>query len=79
MLDRIFRKVFIDLIGTAIQFIFYPLTKFFQYLLEKIYVDRKSDDIIENVHTDDLEMLVHKLTSTIMSALLGSRVKLSAF
>lgn len=73
VLDRIFHKVFFDFIGGVCEFIFYPLNRVLKYSVEKVYIDRKSNDIIRNIHSDDLEILVHKCTNSLIDTLLSLR------
>lgn len=73
MLDKIFRRVFFDVIGTMLQFLFAPLIALAQFVSEKTVIDRRSEDIIENMQSDLLENLVYKWTDTVFDSLIRLR------
>lgn len=67
--DKVGRRVFFDVFGTIFQFLFSPFIKILTYVVEKIYIDKRSDDIIENLHSDALENLIYKWIDTVLDAL----------
>lgn len=72
-LDKIFHKIFFDLLGPVVVFLSYPLIQLIKYIAEKIQIDRKSNDIIENIHLDTVEHLICKWIDVVVDTL----VKLS--
>lgn len=72
-LDDIFRKVFFDVIGSVVQFLATPFIKLIQFILEKMYVDKRSEDIIEGFHSKALEHLLYKWTDAVINTLLKMR------
>jgi hypothetical protein len=67
--DYFFRKIFFELFGTAFIFLMSPLIKLIGWTIEKIYIDARSDDIIENLHADTLENLFYRFFETVMDTL----------
>lgn len=68
--DKIFHKVFFDLLGPVIHFLTAPLIAAVKYIIERLAIDKRSQDIIENVHATILENLFYKGTFTIFDTLL---------
>lgn len=71
--DKVLHKVFFDIIGTAIQFLTLPFIKLMQYIIEKNYINKRSEDIIEGFHSDALEHLMYKWTDALTDGLLRLR------
>ena len=69
-LDLVCRKVFVELIGSVLGYIFWPLIQLVGLLIKKIYIDARSDDIIENLHADNLENLFYRSIDTVIEMLL---------
>jgi hypothetical protein len=69
MLDKIFRRVFFDVAGTVIQFLFTPAVSFIKFFTEKTVINRRSEDIIENMQSELLENLFYKWTDTVVDSL----------
>lgn len=68
-LDDIFHKVFFDLIGPVVMSFSQLFIKVFQYLAEKLQIDAKSDEIIENLHSETVEHLLYKSIDIIIDKL----------
>lgn len=68
--DRISGKIFFDVIGTVIRFLFIPVVSLVKFVTEKTVIDRRSDDIIKNLELEIMENLFYKWTDTVMDALL---------
>jgi hypothetical protein len=73
--DLFCRKLFLELIGSVLTYIFWPLIQLIGLLIKKLYVDARSEDIIENLHSDSLENLVYRSLDTIIEDLLKLRPK----
>lgn len=74
-LDKIFRKIFFDIWGSIIQFLASPLIAFVKFMTEKTIIDRRSEDIIENLQSEALENLFYKWTDTVIDMLLRLQKK----
>lgn len=72
-LDGLFRRFFFDLVGTVVQFLSIPLVNGVERIVQKVYIDAKSKDIIENLHSDALENLVYKWMDTLLDTLIKLR------
>ncbi len=75
VLDQIFGTLFFYLLGTVVQVFFPPILKAIQFVVDKLYIDHKSDGIIESIRSEALELLVHKWTGTLLDALLMNHQK----
>lgn len=69
-LDRVLRPIFFDIIGAFVQFLTAPIINAIQYAIEKVYIDKRADEIIESLHSVTLEHLLYKWTDSIMDALM---------
>ncbi len=69
-LDKIFHWIFFDALGAIISFMITPLIKVLQFVVERIYIYQKADDIIKNIHSETLEHLLYKWTDVIIDSLL---------
>jgi hypothetical protein len=72
-LDNVARQIFFDVIGTVIQFLLAPIIQGLSYLVNRIHIDKRSEDIIENLHSDALENLFYKWIDTVLDALIRLR------
>lgn len=72
-LDKIFRKLFFDILGTILGFLTTPATALGKYAIEKIIIDRRSEDIIENLQSEVLENLFYKWTDSVIDGLVRLR------
>jgi hypothetical protein len=69
-LDLFFRKLFIECIGSVLLFMLTPVCKLVGLVIEKTYIDARSEDIIENLHSDTLENLFYNSIDTVLETLL---------
>ena len=69
-IDLFCRKFFVELVGSVLAYIFWPLIQLIGLLIKKLYVDARSEDIIENLHSDTLENLFYNFMDTIVETLL---------
>ncbi|HEV8052729.1 MAG TPA: hypothetical protein VGP47_09550, partial [Parachlamydiaceae bacterium] len=75
MLDTIFGRIFFDVFGSVVQFLFIPIVSLVKFITEKLVIDRRSEDIIENLESEIWENLFYKWTDTVMDALLKLQKK----
>lgn len=68
--DKIARKIFIDFIWGIISSILSAIGNVFGYFLEKGYINKRSDNIIESFHSEALEHLLYKWTDALIDGLL---------
>lgn len=66
-LDVIFRKMFIDIIGSAIGIIGWPFYKLF-WLCMDVHLGWKTNQIIENVHLDIHENMFYEMTNELFKS-----------
>jgi len=71
VVDTIVHWLFFDLLGSLFQFLATPFIRAVQYIIEKVYIDKRSEDIIENLHSDALENLFYKWLDTVLDMLVG--------
>lgn len=69
-LDRVARALFFDFIGPIIEFFLSPIIKLIQFAMEKIYINRRSDEIIANLHSEALEHLLYKWVDSTLDYLI---------
>jgi len=69
-LDHLFKPIFFDILGNAIKFMFAPLISLIKLFIEKVIIDRRSEDIIENLQSEALENLLYKWTDTVINTLI---------
>jgi hypothetical protein len=70
LLDKILRKIFFDGIGTVLQYLFAPVESLVKFVSEKTVINRRSEDIIENLQSDLIENLLYKWTDTLLDSLI---------
>lgn len=66
-LDKIFRLIFINMLGTAFQIISYPFIKLMGFIIN-IHLRRKSHQISDTIHMDIHRNLVFKLVEEALNA-----------
>lgn len=69
VLDKVFRRIFFDVLGTIILFLTTPIIALTKLGIEKMIIDRRSENIIENLQTETLESLVYKWSDALFDAL----------
>lgn len=69
-IDMVAHKICFDFIGAILQLIASPFVKVIRYFMEKNYISKRSDDIIESFHSDALEHLLYKWTDSLIDGLL---------
>lgn len=78
ILDKIFSRIFFDILGTIVLFLATPLVSLIKYFIEKAVIDHRSEDVIENLQSEVLENLFYKWTDSVIDALLNLHQKSSA-
>lgn len=73
--DKIFSKIFFDVFGSIIQFLTTPLVSLVKFVTEKTIIDRRSEDIIENLQSEALENLFYKWTDSVIDTLVRLQKK----
>lgn len=69
-LDKIFSKVFFDIIGSVIEFLASPFIAFSKFITEKTMINTRSENIIENLQSEILENLFYKWSDSVVDTLI---------
>jgi hypothetical protein len=69
VLDKICRRIFFDFIGFFLRLGWYPINYIIN-LIETIHINKRSDEIIENLHISTFEDLVYKWIESTLNILL---------
>jgi len=69
-IDKVFRVIFFDVVGSVIMFLTSPLVKAFKYIIESTVIRGKADDVIKNIQSDAVENLFYKWTDAVIDTLL---------
>lgn len=69
-LDRIFHRIFFDVIGNVFVFLSTPFINGIKYIIEKTLIDHRSEAVILDLEAEIMENLFYKWADTIFDSLL---------
>lgn len=68
--DSCFHIIFIDVIGSILELATSPVFKLIKLIIEKMYIDHRSDEMIKNLHSEGFDILLYRWVDTFLDTLL---------
>ncbi len=69
VIDTIFHKIFIDMIGAVIAFFIVPMINKIQYFIDRGYIEKRAESLIKSLHSETIEHLIYKWTDRLIISL----------